>query len=53
LKYVMDQGFSIGVFGKNLSDNRVKGYSATNPTGVHAVMYTAPRTYGVTAGFKF
>ncbi len=45
--------FSLGVFGKNLNNERVISFETTNPNGTHVGEYTAPRTYGVTAGFKF
>lgn len=53
LTYAMDSGFSIGVFGKNLTQQRVINFETTIPNGTHGAFYQAPRTYGVTAGFKF
>lgn len=48
-----DDRFSLGVFGKNLTDRRVLSFGTTVPNGTHLIEYAAPRTYGVTAGFKF
>lgn len=44
---------SFGVFGKNISNKRVLTFGTTVPNGTHLVEYAAPRTYGVTGGFKF
>lgn len=51
--YTTEGGFSIGAFGKNLTQQRVLNFGTTIPNGTHAGFYQAPRTYGVTAGFKF
>lgn len=48
-----DDHFSLGVFGKNLTDKKILSFSTSLPEGVHGFLYGAPRTYGVTAGFKF
>lgn len=45
--------FSVGVFGKNLTDRRVINFETTIPNGTHTGFFQAPRTYGVTAGYKF
>ena len=51
--YTMHNGFSIGAFGKNLTNQRVINFETSIPNGTHTGFYQAPRTYGVTAGFKF
>lgn len=53
LKYTTHGGFSIGVFGKNLTNRRVINFETTVPNGTHLTSWQAPRTYGVTAGYKF
>lgn len=53
VNYTMENGFSIGAFGKNLTQQRILNFGTTIPNGTHAGFYQAPRTYGVTAGFKF
>jgi iron complex outermembrane receptor protein len=54
LKWVSaDEHFSLAVFGKNLTNQRVIGWVATTGNGTHVGHFRAPRTYGVTAGFKF
>jgi len=45
--------FSLGLFGKNLTNKKTLSFSTTLPEGVHGFLYSAPRTYGVTAGLKF
>ena len=47
-----DQHFSVGLFGRNLTNKRVLTDGAATMTG-HLVFYAPPRTYGVTAGYKF
>lgn len=48
-----DERFSIGAFGKNLTDKRILSYSATAaPNGTVSSVFAAPRTYGVTLGVK-
>ena len=44
---------SIGIFGKNLNDERVLNFASTIPNGTHTGYYQAPRTYGVSVGYKF
>jgi len=51
--YTTASGFSIGAFGKNLTQQRVINFETSIPNGTHTGFYQAPRTYGVTAGFKF
>jgi iron complex outermembrane receptor protein len=49
-----DDHFTVGLFGKNLTDRRVLNYSSTVASnGMHVGLYGPPRTYGVNAGFKF
>lgn len=45
--------YSIGLFGRNLTNRKILAFSTTLPEGVHGFLYGAPRTYGVTAGLKF
>ena len=53
LRYTFERGFSIGVYGKNLTNRRVISFESSIPNGTHLNTWQAPRTYGVTAGFKF
>jgi iron complex outermembrane receptor protein len=45
--------FTLGVYGKNLTDRRVINFETTIPNGTHTGFYQEPRTYGVTAGYKY
>lgn len=55
LTYQGDNGFSVGAFARNLSDELIKnsGYisNSTGATGLGT--YAPPRTFGVTLGFRF
>ncbi len=57
ITYTMDNGVSFGVFGNNLSNEKVAnthGVSATGGgLGVERISLAPPRTYGVTVGTKF
>lgn len=48
-----DEHFSLSLYGRNLTDKRVVSWASTTPNGTHVSNYAAPRTYGITAGFKF
>lgn len=49
-----DEHFSIGAFGKNLTNKRILSYASTQANnGAVSAVYSAPRTYGVTVGAKF
>lgn len=52
-KYEWNNGLSLGLFGKNLTDRRVLNFLITSPNGQRIVYYQAPRTYGVTLGYHF
>lgn len=52
-KYEWNNGLSLGVFGKNLTDQRIYNFIITAPNGQRVVYYQAPRTYGVTLGYNF
>lgn len=45
--------FHVGVYGKNLGDKRVLTFGGTQAIGTQLVGYAAPRTYGISAGYKF
>jgi iron complex outermembrane receptor protein len=45
--------FYVGAYGKNLSNKRVLTFGGTQAIGTQLVGYAAPRTYGITAGYKF
>lgn len=47
-----DAGYSLSVWGKNLTNTKVLSLIATTPTSTLAA-YQAPRTYGATLGYKF
>lgn len=51
--YTLDSGISLGVFGRNLTDQRVKSSANTQANGTASLTYQEPRTYGVSVGFKF
>ena len=53
LRYTLHNGLSVGAFGKNLTNRRVINFETTVPSGTHTGFYQAPRTYGVTVGYKF
>lgn len=53
IEYKALSGVSIGAFVKNLTDRKVINFETTIPNGTHTGYFQAPRTYGVTAGFKF
>lgn len=53
VNYTFRNGFSVGVYGKNLSDERIAGYGLTQTNGSAAIAYLEPRTYGVTVGYEF
>lgn len=48
-----DEHFTLSAFGKNLTNRRVINFESTTADGTHAGFFSAPRTYGVSAGFKF
>lgn len=52
-KYKFDNGLSIGLFGRNLTNKRVIGYATHQANGNASLSYQEPRTYGVTLGFEF
>ena len=45
--------YSVGVFGKNLTDKRIISFATALPIGVRGFLFAPPRTFGVTAGVKF
>lgn len=53
IKWTSDSGFSVGAFGKNLTDKRTRTFAATQAGGNAVVAYDEPRTYGVTFGYEF
>ena len=55
-QYEFENGLSLMVWGNNLTDKAVStfdGIQNYGATGTNRVGYNAPRTYGITAGFKF
>jgi iron complex outermembrane receptor protein len=53
LKWTSHEGYSIGVFGSNLTDRRTSLLQLTQQSGNTGTTYADPRTYGVTLGFEF
>ncbi|MEQ6334393.1 TonB-dependent receptor domain-containing protein [Sphingobium sp. MK2] len=53
LRWVGEGGLSIGVFGKNLTNQRVLTFAATQINGNQVGMFAEPRTYGATIGYQF
>ena len=57
IRYILTNGISFGVFGNNLTNQRVSNFRGISAVGgglgVERVSYGAPRTYGATVGFKF
>ena len=52
-KWTAPNGFSIGVFGRNLTNELIVGYGSTNSGGSPTVVYQEPRIYGVRLGYEF
>lgn len=48
-----DERWSVGVFGRNLSDEKIVTHSTTSSGGNVSFVLGAPRTYGATIGVKF
>jgi iron complex outermembrane receptor protein len=48
----VDARWWVSLYGKNLLDKQVLAFETTSTNGTHGGEYTAPRTYGVTFGFK-
>ena len=46
------QRYSLTAFVKNLTNKKTLSFSTTLPEGVHGFLYSAPRTFGLTAGLK-
>jgi iron complex outermembrane receptor protein len=44
---------TLSVWGKNLTNQQIQGFESTLPYGGHLVLWSAPLTYGITAGYKF
>lgn len=44
---------SVSFFGKNLTNRRVINFESTVAEGSHIGFFSAPRTYGVSLGYKF
>lgn len=53
VRYTFNNGVSVGAFGRNLTDERVKAFAASQQSGNTAVFYQDPLTYGVTVGYRF
>jgi len=55
LIFKMDNGFEVGVWGRNLTDDRfiTTVFDGVAQSGTVSGYPNQPRTYGVTAGFKF
>jgi len=51
--WVRPSGFSLSVWGKNVTNVRTTALGETTVEGTHIVLWSAPRTYGVTAGYEF
>ena len=52
-KWTAPNGFSVGVFGRNLTDELVSGGGSSNSGGNTNIVYQDPRIYGVTLGYEF
>lgn len=53
VRYELSNGFSVGAFGKNLTNERIINQVATPVNGTHVGTWQAPRTYGVSLGYEF
>jgi len=52
-RYTLSSGAYIGVFGRNLTNNRTINNNATGPDGTQWTYFSAPRTYGALVGYNF
>jgi iron complex outermembrane receptor protein len=52
-KWAFGSHYSIGAYGANLTNKRTITYGDSQGIGTQLVNYMAPRTYGVTFGYKF
>lgn len=52
LGWTGDDGLSLTIWGKNLTDKRINSYASTPPEGTPVILWAPPRTYGVTLGAK-
>jgi iron complex outermembrane receptor protein len=52
-KWISESGFSVGAYGRNLTQKRTSLYQGSQSSGNTAVAYADPREYGVTVGFAF
>lgn len=53
VRYEFESGPFVSVWTKNLTDKRIAGFSTHTADGTAVVVWQDPRTFGVTAGFKF
>ena len=53
VRYEFNNGLWIAAFGKNLTNKRVINFETTIPFGIHTGFFQAPRTYGLSLGFKY
>lgn len=53
VKWTSDRGYSVGVYGSNLTDRRTAAFAATQSNGNAVISYSAPRTYGITFGYQY
>jgi len=51
--YNLTSGISVGVYAKNLTNQRVINFATTIPNGTHTGYFQAPRSYGVRIGYSF
>jgi iron complex outermembrane receptor protein len=52
-KWAFGNHYSLGAYGANLTNERTITYGDSQGVGTQLVNYMAPRTYGVTFGYKF
>lgn len=53
LKWTSDAGFSLGVYGTNLTNRRTAALATTQASGNVSALWADPRQYGATVGYKF
>lgn len=53
VKWRSDRGFTIGLFGRNLTQRRTAGFAASQIDGNVVVTYDEPRVFGATLGYEF
>lgn len=52
-KWTSDKGYSVGLYGRNLTNRRTALYKGSQTSGNTSVAWADPREYGVTFGLEF